>query len=436
MSAADRSWKWRWVFVALMALFLFRLAFGLTLRFWSNDERNIYLLGLKYATTGLWPYFGPDVIHSRQQIPGALQSLLVGLPIRWTSWPESPYLLINALSFVGLLTFVGWCRRRWPEFGWPLLIAWIMTCPWSLEMGTHIYNPGYLLFSGCLMTVAMLEILPETTTGWWPSFLCVFVIGAAVGWTYQLHLSWVLVLAVGGLAGIRALWAGTMKPIHIAWGLMGLCVTMSTALPTVLLDGPGVLLATTAGNSALNLDNVARLPEIVAKFLSFGAFELTRFVGETGTDRWAFYADRWWLVVVGFPLIGIGALQPLFVGWMVGFDRRLASERRWLLVGAAVVVGLVWASFSCSTRPPISRSFYVFFPLAWVVTLAAYRPFVSDARWRRVLWGVVIAGVVYQGMIIVARMPGDNIFRDRDRVVRAIDEGDYRIVGERRKGRY
>ena len=61
------------VWLALVALFLFRLAFGLASEFWFPDEMQIYLIGLKSFCLRAWPFFGPDVVYTHTQIPGALQ---------------------------------------------------------------------------------------------------------------------------------------------------------------------------------------------------------------------------------------------------------------------------------------------------------------------------------------------------------------------------
>src|SRR5215470_12523802 len=94
----------------LAAAFLFRLAFGLTSAFWRDDEKQIYLIGLKFFATRAWPYFGPDVAP-HVQIPGALQGLLVGLPLFLLPIPEAPFLLLNLISFAGLCLFGWYCCR-------------------------------------------------------------------------------------------------------------------------------------------------------------------------------------------------------------------------------------------------------------------------------------------------------------------------------------
>ena len=49
-----------------------------------EDQRQVYLIGLKYYCTRLWPYFGADV-QGNMQVPGALQGLAGGLPFLDTS---------------------------------------------------------------------------------------------------------------------------------------------------------------------------------------------------------------------------------------------------------------------------------------------------------------------------------------------------------------
>src|SRR5262245_52017755 len=108
-SARARLWL-----VALAALFLGRLAFGLSSEFWSEDETQIYLMGLRYYATGAWPYFGPDVVWTQSEIAGALQPLLVGVPLRIAALPEAPFVFLNLLSFAALSGLAAYICRREP----------------------------------------------------------------------------------------------------------------------------------------------------------------------------------------------------------------------------------------------------------------------------------------------------------------------------------
>ena len=114
----------------LSLAFLFRLGFGLCSEFWFEDEKQIYLIGLKFYSTGEWPYFGPDVTNTIQ-IPGALQGLMVGLPFYVLRIPEAPYVLLNAISFAALCFFAWYCTKRLPDIPKWIVWTWMLTAQTS-----------------------------------------------------------------------------------------------------------------------------------------------------------------------------------------------------------------------------------------------------------------------------------------------------------------
>src|SRR4051812_31748034 len=95
------------IVLLLVAAFLLRLAYGLSSELFGPDESQIFLIGLQYFTTGSWPYFGPDVVYTHTQLPGALQGLLIGGPMFLAPFPEAPYVVLNVLSF-SALCFFAW----------------------------------------------------------------------------------------------------------------------------------------------------------------------------------------------------------------------------------------------------------------------------------------------------------------------------------------
>src|SRR5689334_1299759 len=96
-------------------LLVLRVGYGLSLELRTEDDVQVYLLGLKHVTTGLWPYFGPDVVHGRMsQVPGALQALLVAVPLALARQPEAPLVLLNVLSFAALIAFGLYLSQRFP----------------------------------------------------------------------------------------------------------------------------------------------------------------------------------------------------------------------------------------------------------------------------------------------------------------------------------
>ncbi len=155
-----------WIFaLALLALFAFRLYFGLSLRFFAEDESQIFLIGLRYYTTGHWPYFGPDVVWTESEIPGALQGLLVGAPLRIVAVPEAPIVVLNLLSFGALAALAWYISRRVPSVPRWLVWGWAMTVPWTLQFSTHITNPSYVLAGAVVFFLGFFEVLPAIRSG-------------------------------------------------------------------------------------------------------------------------------------------------------------------------------------------------------------------------------------------------------------------------------
>ena len=151
-----------WI-VALAGLFAFRLFFGLASDLFSEDYTQVFLLGLSYYATGGWPYFGPDVTWTSSEIPGALQSLLVGVPFHIAPVPEAPYVLLNVLS-MGCLCLFAWylCERLRDLPRW-LVWGWLLTVPWTLEYSTNIINTSYVLPAGLVFFIGFFEAWPSMT---------------------------------------------------------------------------------------------------------------------------------------------------------------------------------------------------------------------------------------------------------------------------------
>src|SRR3954466_6104105 len=183
--------RWRMPLL-LGACFAFRLAFGLSREFFFEDETQIFLLGLRYHATGAWPFFGPDVVWTRSEIPGALQGLLVGVPLRLLPIPESPFVLLNLLSFAALAALAWYACAQAPAVPRWLIWGWFLTLPWTLQFSTHIINTSYILAPAIVFFIGFFEAVPALTLGRLPASLAFALMGLAVTWLMQIHMSWPL----------------------------------------------------------------------------------------------------------------------------------------------------------------------------------------------------------------------------------------------------
>jgi len=419
--------------VALLALFLFRLGFGLCSPLFTEDETQIYLLGLRFHATHNWPFFGPDVVWTESQIPGALQALLVGLPFEVLPIPEAPYLFLTLLSTGSLALFAWFLCARLPELPRWLVWIWLMTLPWTLELSTHVINPSYVLPASLMFFVAWFEAWSRMSTGRLPAPLCFTVMGAALAWIAQVHMSWPLLLPFMAIVLIDRLRAGgrAIGIATIAFAI-GLMATGLFAMPTWVTYG----WLGGSGGTAANLDPHWRNPlttfvTTLARLLAFASYEVNRFLATGSARQTVFLQQHWWLIAPAVLLWLTGIVHPLWMG-VTAFRRRSNHaawpSMRWLLLGTAALVSL---SFFFSAAPAQARSFYVVAPVGFAYAAYAWT-FVDSPRARTIAAVVLSLNVVLQASLAVTRLSGPSLYMNRPRVVDAIQRGRPELFAHRR----
>ncbi len=219
---------------ALALAFGFRLAYGLTSIFWTEDERQIYLIGLRSFARGEWPYFGADVVWTGGNLPGAMQGLLIRGPLSVWPAPEAPFVLLNVLSFGALALFAWYLCRRVPLV--PRWVVWggLLTLPWTLNFSTHVVNVSYVLPGALIFFLGFLEAAPSFRIGALPVSLAWLMMGAGIPWVVQFHMSWVLLppyVVVASLDQARRN-ARALAPAAAAFAA-GALLTGSAIVPTL-----------------------------------------------------------------------------------------------------------------------------------------------------------------------------------------------------------
>jgi hypothetical protein len=438
-SRLSESARRRLFFTLLAAALLFRLGYGLCSQFWADDERQVYLIGLKFYSTGAWPYFGPDV-SAGVQIPGALQGLLVGLPLMAARVPEAPFLLLNILSFASLCLFAWYCARRLPGTPRWFIWGWLLTAPWTLNFSTHVVNPSYVLPGAIIFFVGFLETVPATRKRLVPSWCANLSMGFALFWVMQLHLSWV-VLVPFLLASIffQLRERGRRSLAPLGWLACGALLTGSLLLPTFLKYGLTEGTGNTEGMAAPNASNVARVfnpvEGVPARFLSLASFELARFVGRNTEERAAFLRENLRLAPLALFLGVVGLLQPalMIVLW---FRRKGAHDDlpQIKLLALSTVV-LLCALFLFTPKLPASHTFYVTFPVAALYGFYCWDAPLQRRRAWRVFAAVTLAcGVLFHAALAAHNFARVSLYTNRRAAASAIEEKNPALLGERRPG--
>lgn len=420
----------------LVLAFLFRLWFGLCSQFQDSDAKQIYLLGLKFYTTGAWPYFGPDVVWGEVQIPGALQALLVGTPFFVLPIPESPYILLNLLSFASLCLLAWYCCKRLPELPKWFVWSWLLTAPWVLDLSTAIYNPSYVLTGSVLFFIGALEIFPFTSRDIIPTRIANFMMGFALSWVMQLHMSWVILVPYVALAFFfqarnRSKRTRTFLTAF-AWFIFGAAIPGSLLLPTYLRygfsEGPGG----TASMIGLNPDNLSALWGILIRSLSFASFEVPRLLGPHTAERLAFLQQEVWLAPLVLFLFAVGTAQVavLLVSWFF----RAHTQKDWTAVKYLTLfnICLTYLSFCFSIKPPQSNHLYVTLPIPMIYSLYCWSRILNRARWQTFAKVFIAGGIIFHIGLALHNRPRVSLYPERHIIESAIVNKNYRILGERR----
>ena len=438
-----------------VALYLFRTLFGLSLDFFSDlevgqDSLQNYLIGLKCYTTGTWPYYGPDQyllntgFHS--QLPGALQGLVVAFPLYLLPIPEAPFLFLNLLSLSALALLAWYITQRLPKLPFVFVFTWISLLPWTLNQATHVYNPCYLLFGSVLFFVGFLEALPGISLGKVPIRLAYALMGFGTCWDMQFHNSWVL---FPPLVATAFVWRRMKKGNAWASEVLGF---MGGALPPFACLLPTVLQAGLAHGSEglretllwFNGENFKNGFTILARYFSFPCFEMPRFIGGSTGERMAYLKAAPWLYVPYFFLLILGWLQPFFLllyGWwkkpelLKDPKSNDFKKLQWLFFASFF---WIWAIFWFTTTGPSSHMYLVFLPLAVVYYFYVWNYMTGNrTAWRRFAALVLAFNLWFQaGFIVSQLMHGRGVYSNRQVIDRAIQEKNYRILGERRSWSY
>lgn len=426
------------IIALLFGAFLFRLGFGLSSQFWADDERQVYLIGLKFYSTGAWPFFGPDVV-SGVQVPGALQGLLVGLPLYVAHMPEAPFVLLNILSFAALCFFAWYCTKHLPGSPAWLIWGWLLTAPWTLNFSTHVVNPSYALPGGILFFVGWMETLPATRKGLVSARASNFMMGFALLWVMQLHLSWVVLvpfLFASVYFQIRE--RGANAVATLGWLALGALLAGGTLAPTFLkyglasgTGGTDEMVTLNAWNAARVLNPVEGVP---ARFLSLASFELARFIGHNTAERVAFLRENLWLAPFAVFLGAIGLLQPAAMIAIWFRERRMPDDWpriKWL---ALLTVALLCALFIFSAKPPASHTFYVTFPVAALYSFYCWDTLMRRRGWRIFALAFLVCGIVFHAGLAAQNFSSVSLYTRRDAVQQAISDKNPALLGERRPG--
>jgi hypothetical protein len=280
--------------------------------------------------------------------------------------------------------------------------------------------------------IGFFEALPTFRLGKVPVPMTFLMMGAALGWVMQIHLSWPLLLPYVVLAWVLGVPQGVRSvALNTVAVVAGLLLFGSLLLPTFVVYGMGGGSGGTLRNLRPHWVSPDVLLSSLARLFSFASLEIWRFIGTGGGNRTIFLFRHLWMVPLTVVVWAAGIWQPF---WMLREWFRTQSPHagwqtlRWLVAGSVV---LVYVSFWFVLEPPQAHSLYVLAPVAFM--FAAYCwTFVDSPRWRRIAGAILAANVAFHVGQAWIHAPEKSIFRNREVVAAAIRTKQPQLFAHRR----
>ena len=368
------------------------------------------------------------------QIPGALQGLTVGLPLRILPTPESPFILVNVLSFAALCLFGWYASRRLPMFPRWLLWGWLFTAPWLLNISTNVYNISYVLFGSVLFFVGFLETVPSLSLGLLPLSLCNAMMGFSLIWTAQFHMSYVLLVPFLFVSIYFQARSNRANPLLIfLFVLIGAIPPAAFLLPTYFRYGFHQIGQESQAVLTFRLSNWKLFPTILARYLSLASCEVPRFMGNNNAERLDFLVSQPWASPFILIALALGTLQPILM-LLLGF-RKHNPQKDWTSVRALAFLTLILIgiSFLFTTKGPQSRAYYLTLPIVLLYAFYVFSPLTSNRRFLQTAKLLLVCNFVFHVALAVQNYRNMSFFSYRNSVVEAIHAKDFHLMAERRK---
>jgi hypothetical protein len=326
--------------------------------------------------------------------------------------------------------------------------VWISLLPWTLNQSTWVLNPSYLLFGSVLFWIGTLETIPALSIRFLSLPEAVACMGFGLFWDMQFHFSWILLAPYVPIAPFLYLqregWGRFWKVF--LFFLVGAALPASLILPTLLRYGGHILFTGESTFVPFNTEHALAFLAMLARYLSLACYEIPQFIGHHTKDRWEFLTvlDPWLFPFAIFLLI-VGWIQPI-VMLVVGFIRPLIAYFKnrlpnilrpgegplFLLAGSAFL--FYYSSFWFTQKEPFAHISFVYFPLVTVFSFYIWARFAPKPFWRK--FGIVclVANLFLQSGLALYWIPRRSLYLNRTQVLKAIQEKNYHILGERRPG--
>jgi hypothetical protein len=288
-----------------------------------------------------------------------------------------------------------------------------------------------VLFGSVLFFVAFLESVPKLSKGLLPMWLCNFLMGFGVLWIAQFHLSWIVLLP---LLAVSFFHQARMRlqdlPGSMALALLGASLPGVFLVPTFLRFGMGS--GGMADAVSLHYSNLLSFFNVLGQYLSFACGEVPRFIGRNTALRVEFLRRHLWAAPFTLMTLILGIVHALFLLFSVLRRPHPIADWRAVKTVTFLVFILIYSAFLFSVKGPTSYSFYLALPLVSIYGFYALYPWARHRWFRLAGMTLLICNGIFHLSLAVDHFHEKSLFSYRNAILEALEQRDYRLLGERR----
>ncbi|MCC7244844.1 MAG: hypothetical protein IT269_04130 [Saprospiraceae bacterium] len=410
--------------ILLLSAFLFRLWYG-TGKFLEDSAFQNFLTGLRNYCSGHTDWWGPGLPWLDNRIPGALQGLLVSVPLHLYAHPMSVVLALNILTFLSL-TGLGWyLSKRVPNLPSWLIYAWVLLMPWSLQYTCHPDSLAYALVGATMFFLGIIELGNIYQERVLPASVSFFMAGFGLVWVMQLHPAWGLLTPFIPLV----VWINRREKTGILFMLAGALTAGLTYLPWLMNEGFQPMREAQLF-FGLHTENAQQIPTLIYHFFASATTDLSAMMGSSMQERQQF--------ILGNGLAGWGAMLLMataivMVGWLIGwlFRGNLSATQMnvnnwpqatvlWLLVGVCFL-----------NSPPDARSVFLFLPVSIWYAMHAAEGLATTRYFSKIALGVLLIVVAFHAIFGLKQHEKTGLQHAQKAVNAALQNKNYALAGAR-----
>jgi hypothetical protein len=181
-----------------------------------------------------------------------------------------------------------------------------------------------------------------------------------------------------------------------------------------------------------NRDNFLSFFTILAQYLSLVCYEMPRFIGPYNVDRFAFLNTAPWLYPPAWFLTLVGWIQPFVLLVFGAFRYPKHPEARWIYGLVMLALLWTWFCFWFTSSGFAAHMYYLFMPIIAVYYFYLWSRLAAKPRWRAFGILCLAASLCFQTGFMIQMFRKQPLWSDRSRIVKAIQQKDYRLLAERR----